>query len=750
MHRTILHFLLSAALLAPVRGIGQQATIQDCLGAIPVCQDVYVESASPVGTGSVPNELPNNQTCTAGELNSIWYVFTANQNGFLGFIITPNDLDDDYDWALFDLTNSNCSNLNSSTLVSCNAAGGPGCHGRTGASASGVGDWVPGGCGGTGPINALVPTQAGNTYVLMVSNWSGSPNGYTLDFSESTGIGVFDQTAPDVEAVTRVPRSCGDQLIDITFNENIQCASLNSAAFSLTGPGGPYSVAVSSTSCSSGANQTQSARLTISPPIQSMGEFTLSINPTNPVHLLDLCDNQHVAYTTTFQVDVPIPVEVNIGSDTSLVCAGNELVLDASSAGIAFLWDDGSTQPTRIVTDAGVYEVTVTTACGTDSDDVEVIVQTQPPVVELGPDQLLCPGNPVALNADNGLATYNWQNGSAQPILNVNTTGDYAVTVSNACGTVSDAVNITFVPPLNLNVAAEYVLCLGDTLVVDVERPFASYTWSTGSSAPIQRFTADGSHSLQVTTLCEEYAADFDVVFLVDPVLDFGADTLLCPGDTLVLNPGIPGAAYRWHDGSTAPSWTITSPGTYSVDITTACNVLQDTIVIGYRLPITTDLGRDTFLCLDETYWLDASTAVEATYTWEDNSQEARRQVIGPGDYVVTVTSACEVVVDTVLIDECEICGVYMPNAFSPNLDGVNDWLFPQSHCEILDFEMQVFDRWGNQLFSGTDPDKGWDGKARQGQPAPQGTYIWMLQYTVVENGYPRRVQAGGSVAVIR
>jgi hypothetical protein len=113
-------------------------TNQDCLGAIPVCQQIYIENQSPSGDGNYNNEINTAISCTAGELNSIWYRFTVNQDGDFGFLITPNDPDDDYDWTLFDITNADCGDIASapSLVVSCNAAGGVGCHGPTGADGS--------------------------------------------------------------------------------------------------------------------------------------------------------------------------------------------------------------------------------------------------------------------------------------------------------------------------------------------------------------------------------------------------------------------------------------------------------------------------------------------------------------------------------------------------------------------------------------------------------------------------------------
>ena len=744
-----LHPLLVCLLVLCTTTLFSQPTIQDCLGAIPVCQDFYSEEESPTGSGNIPNEIPNGETCTDGESNSIWYVFTANEDGLLGFIITPNDLDDDYDWALFDLTDGDCSNLVEENLVSCNAAGGAGCHGETGCASFGVGNWTPGGCFGSGPVNEMVPMQAGNTYVLMVSNWTGSDDGYTIDFSESTGLGVFDETPPLVDDIQNLPQSCGDDDLEITFNEFLQCNTVNGNPFQLDGPGGPYTITAFSANCNSGAEQDRTFRLRIDPPIQSMGDYTLTIDANNPNELLDLCDNQAAPFSFTFTVGVPLDVTIDIGRDTSLVCAGDELILDASAAGNTFLWEDGSTEPTLTVTDAGVYSVTVMDDCGIGEDEVEVFVQITPPTVDFGPDEQLCSGDTRLLDADNGIAFYSWQDGSTNPSFNVTSTGTYAVTVENGCGTVEESIDITYIPPLDLSLAVEYVLCLGDTLMLDVERPFATYQWENGSNDPQREITADGNYALTVTTICEVYETSFEAIFLVDPMLELGEDLILCPNDSLVLEPGIPGADYVWQDGSTTDRYVVTSPDTYSVTISTACNDLIDAVSIDYLLPITTDLGRDTFLCDDEPFLLDASTLVESTYQWENGDIDPRRLVFGPGEYVVSVTSDCEVVVDTLSIVPCEICKVFMPNAFSPNNDGVNDRLVPQSPCALDAYEILVFDRWGNQVYQSNNPSDGWNGRIN-GDLATQSTYVWFISYTVTENGIPRKAQEQGDVVLLR
>jgi hypothetical protein len=215
-------------------------TVQDCLGAISVCQQIYAEVNSPVGNGNYPNEINTSISCTAGEINSVWYTFTVNETGDFGFLINPNNPDDDYDWALFDITDANCADIATtpSLQVSCNAAGGNGCHGATGADGSTTFSVQGGGCGavtptqnfGQSPLNALVPVQEGNTYVLMVSNWSGSTFGYTLDFGLST-VSVFDEAPPTMSLIS-TPQQCGDDQIEVLFSEFIQCSSISGSDFS--------------------------------------------------------------------------------------------------------------------------------------------------------------------------------------------------------------------------------------------------------------------------------------------------------------------------------------------------------------------------------------------------------------------------------------------------------------------------------------------------------------------------------------
>lgn len=90
-------------------------------------------------------------------------------------------------------------------------------------------------------------------------------------------------------------------------------------------------------------------------------------------------------------------------------------------------------------------------------------------------------------------------------------------------------------------------------------------------------------------------------------------------------------------------------------------------------------------------------------------------------------------------------CDFFIPNAFSPNGDGINDTFSALGNCAAADFEFFVFNRWGGQVFSGFSPTETWDGSVRQ-RPAPPGIYAYLLRYTIAG----KEVIQKGKIVLIR
>ena len=174
------------------------ASTGDCEGAIALCGGIYSENSAPPGIGNV---YEYTGACNQGtETMTLWYTFTVQEAGAISFIITPADNQDDYDWGLFDITNGGCPGIvaqdNSSPEVSCNSYGSFNENGPTGISTANGGTGTSNGPGDlNGPaFNADIQAVAGQTFALVVMNWSNSQNGYNIDFTQSTAT-IYDQNA---------------------------------------------------------------------------------------------------------------------------------------------------------------------------------------------------------------------------------------------------------------------------------------------------------------------------------------------------------------------------------------------------------------------------------------------------------------------------------------------------------------------------------------------------------------------------
>jgi len=146
------------------------------------------------------------------------------------------------------------------------------------------------------------------------------------------------------------------------------------------------------------------------------------------------------------------------------------------------------------------------------------------------------------------------------------------------------------------------------------------------------------------------------------------------------------------------------------------------------------DLGNDTILCNEDIMTLDATTS-NASYLWQDNSTNPIYTVTQQGIYWVNIITNNCTSTDTISITskECNEIILEMPNVFSPNNDGVNDYFYPKEINGINQATLIIYNRWGAKLFETNNILTGWDGKYN-GKDCSDGTYFWIIQYTTITN----------------
>lgn len=294
------------AALAQMSSAKGGSSTSDCSGSIVLCGGIYTEETAPPGTGSV---YEFTGTCNQfTETMSLWYTFTVEETGTISFIIDPAVDADDYDWGLFNITNGGCAGIiaqdGSSPEVGCNSYGSL----ITGNGPTGI-STANGGLGSTngpgdlnGPaFNADLQVDSGQTFALVVMNWSNSTDGYTIDFTQSTAS-IYDASVPEVISV--IPQ-CGNQNFDITFSEALLNSSVQLEDFSIIGPDGntiPFSsVGSADTAAYSQTNYT----LSLDSGLTIAGTYTITITNVSG-NVEDICGN--LAVDTTFIINIIAPV----------------------------------------------------------------------------------------------------------------------------------------------------------------------------------------------------------------------------------------------------------------------------------------------------------------------------------------------------------------------------------------------------------------------------------------------------------
>lgn len=192
------------------------------------------------------------------------------------------------------------------------------------------------------------------------------------------------------------------------------------------------------------------------------------------------------------------------------------------------------------------------------------------------------------------------------------------------------------------------------------------------------------------------------------------------------------------------------TPVNYSVEI-----VLDDTLTQGGSIVINgqtytsgdvivVDLPYGTEISIqalaDEGFVFDSWASDEFTINEIGNGSNASFEVTGPGTITVFFT------------EKPPVCINLNPSAFTPNFDGVNDNFVPLFFdCDIVDYQIDIFDRWGNVVFSSADSTAGWNGKNDKGENVNMGVYIFQVKFSYNSfEGDFREDVVGGNITVLR
>ncbi len=365
-------------------------------------------------------------------------------------------------------------------------------------------------------------------------------------------------------------------------------------------------------------------------------------------------------------------------------------------------------------------------------------------------DTTICPTsiNNMVLHAPEGFNHYSWSNASHSDTLKITDTGTYRVTSNTFCDVRVDSFRIHFshIDTVRNKITANICTPNNTTLLAPIG--YQQYTWSDGSEGSSYIINLPGIYWLYSVKDCGVRVDSFMMQNQVDLSFSLGPDTVIC--SNMVLSVDLQDVSCRWQDGNKNHNYLVDHSGEYYVTVSKQGCSYTDTIHVIYA-NISQDM-HDVVLCNDAPINIDLQANIPegAVASWSDGSNGKSLRVTQGGTYWITVTAGGCKESDTVQVSSgyCD-CIISIPSAFSPNGDSKNDKFkaLIQPGCELYSFQLTIFNRWGDRVFTTKNSWEAWDGLYK-GLQASADTYMYVVEYTGGIKGSKHKIT--GDVTLVR
>jgi gliding motility-associated-like protein len=648
--------------------------------------------------------------------------------------------------------------------------------------------------GTCGETHVLAPTVTGGLgqYVITWANGEVGPS-ISVTPTETTSY-VF--TVDDICGVVPVVDSITVVLpvplpLETTVSAPTQIPCLGTApieVFSVTGGNGVYSYEWTLDGVPLG--NTASINVPYGPPLYYV------------VTVTDGCgaSTQDSVLVSTLPAD---PIVVTSTDDVTVVCAGDDATVGIASVTgasgvLSYSWRDASgtelgtgTSITVPVPVTASYLVEVTDQCGnTGTDTVSTIVPVYDALAISASDpvQVPCLGtSPIEVTSvlgGNGVYTYQWSLGTT--LLGNTSSIDvpfgppqyYTVVVTDGCGSsVQDSVLVSTQPldPIVITTTGDAtVVCAGDTATISIlsitgGSGVFNRTWRDATGATVGTGTSitvpvpsTAFYTIEVVDQCANTASATVGAILPQyaPLsVTLPPDQRLCFGDSLLVQAVVTGGSgyytIAWMDSIHADPVRWEAPTEdlrIEVDVLDRCgwqassaiDIEVERVIIDI---VVTNQGQDDW------YLQAASEPYARTWLWDmgDGTRyrgdEVYHSYLDTDDHWVTLSiitpDGCQSTDSVLLKPPAQF---HFPNAFTPDGDGINDLFLPVG-AEIYEYQLEIFDRWGELIHSSADVNMPWDGSVNGSGAAMTGVYVYKYR---VSGLYFAPLEGYGHVTLLR
>jgi gliding motility-associated-like protein len=427
-------------------------------------------------------------------------------------------------------------------------------------------------------------------------------------------------------------------------------------------------------------------------------------------------------------------------------------------------------------------QVIVSSSCGTDTVIKQIVVDSIPTIIATQNDTLYCtPGSRISIKANAFPlgGSYEWTPTTTincticdSVVVNPMISTNYVVKYTGMGGCIAtDTVKLKIrpLPTVAMTLSPDSV-CLATAIAPSLigTTSFIKWVWNFNDGTFVNGNTTAGhtylnSGSFNIAVYIADTLGCKDTlnkkVFIDNPNKAFFTvlDDSVCIGEPIAISDTLNATynfTYDFKDGFIMnniadPIHIYGSPSTYNIVQSVKnikCPNSTFTVPINiFSYPIV-DLGPDRTICPDSTvpFSLNASGG---TYLWSNGATTNNILISEPGTYFVTVNNIGCKTSDT--LDVKRDCYLNIPNAFTPNEDGLNDYFLPRELLSsgLTSFDMHIFNRWGENIYTTTSTTgRGWDGKYG-GKPQPMGVYVYQIN-VLFKNGMKKSFT--GNVTLLR
>ena len=468
-------------------------------------------------------------------------------------------------------------------------------------------------------------------------------------------------------------------------------------------------------------------------------------------------------------------------STTSLVltCATTTVGVAATATGsnLTYSWSpspmSGGNTGNPVFNAPGNYSLVVTNtgnSCSTNAG-LSVTINTTAPTASISPTQTLtCMITTAALTATSSAASsaYSWTGtgitgpSNAATVV-VSQAGTYSVVITdnaNGCSSTvltGSIVDDTVAPTATLSAMStnSIITCTTPTVTLSVAATptnNVTYSWSIGGNTPSAGIVTPGVITVTVTNTnngCTT-AVQYNVIGnVIAPVVAVASGTLPCTSPTVALqvNSSNPNVTYAWSgptsmsivSGVYTSSPVCSSVGVYTVVVTdavTSCSTTTTVTVVRGSVNAAFTADPTSGISPLSVNFTNQSTGA-LSYSWDfgngttSSATNPAQVFTGSQTYTVMLIATAGPCKDTayatIVVDDD--LGMEIPNVFTPNGDGTNDVFYIKS-TGVKDMELEIFNRWGQKLYTFAGSKASWDGMSGQGQVVPDGTYFFFVRAT--------------------